>query len=260
MERNARNIFALVLAATILATAVPLVLADNTNPLFPTTLTAVQSERLNESRYGSKQVDAMAGNITEITLVGKSASKNWQGYYGNISGTISLEDLTGNIFYDWSDVEPQGEIYASYNSSVTWANIRCWNSSGTGGTNLTYEEAFFGITSNAVYGIDETFNETTHPEIVVGTYNITTNTCNTTYTYVNSARQRERFVEVLLSDGAAMVFTTIIENRDIISQVENTTDLAGFDNNKHDFQMLVGENGQNGDDQVTPYYFWVELS
>ena len=36
-------------------------------------------------------------------------------------------------------------------------------------------------------------------------------------------------------------------------------DPVGFDGDKHDFEMLVLENGHGTNTAVTVYYFWVEL-
>ena len=63
------------------------------------------------------------------------------------------------------------------------------------------------------------------------------------------------FQEILLTDNASIIFTTIIEN-DIVG---DDLEVQGFDNQTHDFQMLVGEDGHGGDDSITSYYFFVEL-
>jgi hypothetical protein len=52
-----------------------------------------------------------------------------------------------------------------------------------------------------------------------------------------------------------MIFTAILEDKD-----EGERDgKAGFDGGDYDFQLLVGEDGSNGNSAITPYYFWVEL-
>ena len=48
--------------------------------------------------------------------------------------------------------------------------------------------------------------------------------------------------------SSSVIFTSLLN--------EN---VFGFDNNPHDFEMLVLENGHLTDTSVTPYYFWVEL-
>ncbi|MFH1649720.1 MAG: hypothetical protein ABIA93_04180 [Candidatus Woesearchaeota archaeon] len=260
MNNNARIFALLVVASAALAVMAALVAAANTDPLPPTTLNRLSDARLNTSYYASQSEEAEAGNVTELQIVGTGVTKFWQGYFGNVTGTITLDDADDNTMYDWSDAEPQGEIYASLASAITWADIDCWDQTQAGGTNLTIEESRYGMASNGVDGIDETFNITTHPELVVGTYNVTQNTCWTTHTYINGAYQTTYFYEVLLTDTVSMIYTTIIENDNIDAEVENTTDIIGFDGFAHDFQMLVAEDGSMGDDTSTTYYFWVELS
>jgi hypothetical protein len=67
------------------------------------------------------------------------------------------------------------------------------------------------------------------------------------------------YQEVLLAvnHSQTIIYTTIIEN-DILG---NSTDPIGYDNNTHDFQMIVGDDGHVGPnlDTTTTYYFYVEL-
>ncbi len=225
-------------------------------PTGPDTLTVDGSSRF--ATLGPQNTEAIAGNVTELTVVAQTATKTWQGYYGNVSGTITLENALGDVFYDWSASEPRGEIYASTNSSVTWANVECFNYTATTEKNLTTEETRYGIDSADVDGIDETFNLTTHDTFYIGTKEITTNTCPSTYVYQNSAYQTNNFQNVLLYDttGDSLIFSSILENRD----VNNLTDKIGFDNTPTDFQLLVAEDEHTvGAAGTTTYYFWVEI-
>jgi hypothetical protein len=58
-------------------------------------------------------------------------------------------------------------------------------------------------------------------------------------------------------NSQAIIYTAIIEN----DEEGNRSDVLGFDNETHDFQMLVGDDGHagSGQDSTTPYYFYVEL-
>ena len=66
------------------------------------------------------------------------------------------------------------------------------------------------------------------------------------YMYVNDAAQAVSFSEVLLGDGTNLIYTAVVENN-----------VAGFDNNPYDFQMIVAEDGD--DSANVAYYFYVEL-
>ena len=67
---------------------------------------------------------AFAGNVTEMTVLGYSVTQSWQGYFGNISGTVQLADGSDFVMYNWSSATPRGEIYASTNSSIQWLNVQ----------------------------------------------------------------------------------------------------------------------------------------
>ncbi|MBU0756680.1 MAG: hypothetical protein KKF44_01325 [Nanoarchaeota archaeon] len=231
--------------------------ADDDVPAPLEELTRGTNERFNDSQFTAAQVNAEAGNVTQLTLYGHSVTKRWQGYYGDITGTITLDDAQNWTMYDWYVAEPKGEIYAIANTSgvtPTWSTVECFNYT----SNLATWEFFYNMTWNDVDGINETFNYTTHPEFSVGTYNISANTCPSTYTYMNDNKQTDKFVEVLLqTDSDDLVYMTIIENDD----QANNTGILGFDNTDHDFQMLVAEDGTsgNGNDDYTTYWFYIDL-
>lgn len=230
-----------------------IVSAVDTDPNPPNSITQVQTETFNASNYADVTVNAEAGNVTELSIYGVSQTIYWQGWYGNISGTITLEDAQGNVLYNWTTAEPQGEIYVARSNTITWDNVACFSNAGSWTYDL--EEAEVGITSVTPDGVNETFTTTDHPTFYLGADAITG--CPTTWTFVNSAAQSARFPMALLEDDAnnVSIYTTIIENRD----VGNSTDVVGFDGVAHDFQIMVPENGTSGNLVTTPYYFWVQL-
>ena len=71
------------------------------------------------------QHPAIAGNVTEITLTAFTTTQSWQGYYGNVSGTIQLADASDNVLYNWSLASPEGEVYSTRNSSESHRQQRC---------------------------------------------------------------------------------------------------------------------------------------
>ncbi len=224
-------------------------------------VTEGQESSLNVSQYPPQSHDAYAGNISELTLFGRSQTKHWQGYWGEITGMITLDDASNWTLYQWPDDEPQGEIYATVNSTVDWASVECFNYSSTlQSPNMTvYWENYHNITYDDVDGIDETFNRTDHTTFDVG--DVTVNGCPTTYTFVNDAYQTTDFAEVLLQDSSGLlIFSTIIED----DTAGSTSDITGYDGNTHDFQMLVAEDGTSRTAGVrntatTTYYFYVDL-
>lgn len=265
MEKRISKTSFIIVLVCVLA-AVSFVLADADVPYGVRSITYIQSSRANVSGYGRANISAQAGNVTELDLIAVSTTQTWQGYYGNISGIITLEDSYGYVFYNWSTQEPKGEIYASLNDTIDWSSIRCFNYD-IGATGQSFDEQdvedWYGIGDDAADGIWETFNYTLDRNFFVGSRNITEvsdaagATCHATNTYRYDLRQvDDDFENVLLTDGDRLVFTAMIEN----NEFNNNTDKLGFDNRDHDFQMLVAENGHNGHEDTTmQYYFWAEI-
>ncbi len=209
-------------------------------PLGVDDITPGASSRFNDT-VTPTAVDAQAGNVTELSISGISVTSSWQGFYGNITGSIILADASGNNFYDWNVSTPTGQVYASRNDSVTWDGIDC-----TDATGIEAEETFLGQNSSDPDSVTNTYTETNHPAFQVGTASI--ESCPTTQAYSSGGTQDNQFWQVLLSDTSAnTVYTTIIED----------TSPEGFNDQPWHFQLLVGENGN--EPGTTPYYFYLEL-
>jgi hypothetical protein len=193
-----------------------------------------------------QSVFAQAGNVTELNIVGVSTTQTWQGYFGNVTGTIQLANSNDNMMYDWALADPEGEIYATRLDSVSWENIECFNWTENG----SWLESNFNIASDDVDGVNETFNEYNHPVFYTNNIEIEMNSCMSTNIYDSSGISNNNYYdEVLLWDGNDVIFTSLLEE----------TSVLGFDGKDHDFEMLVLEDGHGTDLDTTPYYFYVEL-
>ncbi|MGV8152546.1 MAG: hypothetical protein ACP5OG_05685 [Candidatus Nanoarchaeia archaeon] len=187
---------------------------------------------------------AFAGNTSEIAIFGYSTTQSWQGFYGNISGVIKLADSNNNVFYNWSAIDPKGQIYATRTNSVDFSSIKCANSS-----EMLSEDYFIGA-ANMSDSVNNTFNKNNHPRVYIASKLIESNSCNSTNIYDEGGVQDINFYEILLSDDFSnIVYTSIIEQ-----------DVLGFDARHHDFEMIVGENGRGTDTSTTLYYFYAEIS
>jgi len=213
---------------------------------------------------------AQAGNVTELNIFGYSTTLSWQGYYGNVTGTIQLADSSDSVMYNWSLASPEGEIYSSTSDSILWTNIQCFNFTATGtygddsanrggtsqyGMNLTQLESSFNINATDVDGVNETFALNTTPEahdlFYTNSLEFEAGECPSTFVYDHTGQGvDDNFEEVLLYDPEvqSVVFASILEKN-----------LVGFDNRSHDFEMLVLEDGHGTDTSTTNYYFYVEL-
>jgi len=205
---------------------------------------------ISTSRYpvtSATNISAIAGNVTELNFESNSVTNTWQGYFGNISGSILLGDANNNTLYNWTSASPGGEIYATRSGTApNWDNIRCATTA-----ELDAEDTTLGVNSSIDQdSVNRTFlNDTLFDNFYVGNINInTTQNCYAVNLNNNTGAPSADFQEVLLHDGAALIYTSVISQ-----------DAVGFDGRAHDFEMMVGEDGHNGDSNPTVYYFYVEL-
>jgi len=267
-----KRIFVIIIGLTLLTAGGIVFGAGDDGPTAAETITNISQSRFNASLTSSKQIEAMAGNVTEFDIFAVSSTEAWAGYYGNITGAITLEDAQGNIFYNWTDAEPKGRVYATDSATINWTGVKCFNytANDAGVINVSSIEASYNIDDTDADGVNETFGDgnipgtaggydpdggAAHPGFFVGATGITSGTCPATTTYKSSRRSTDDFVEVILTDDDNLIFATIIEN----DLTDNHTDINGFDGNPHDFQMLVLDDGHAGNTAVTNWFIWLEL-
>ncbi|MBN1156161.1 hypothetical protein JXA85_00960 [Candidatus Woesearchaeota archaeon] len=238
LRLNAILLFGLVLASFV-------VLAGPANI---TELKKLDSQRATISATAETD-DALAGNVTELLVNMTSITNGWQGYYGNITGEIVLDDASSNSMYTWS-ITTSGEIYATRNTSLNWSagNILCANETAATTENTRiFGSANAGDSDN----VTQTFSRATHPAIITNGNTLAADSCSYSLsTYASDAVDANlAFNETLLwsvSDSGA-VYTSIINN-----------DKTGFTGASYDFQLLVAEDG-HGNSAATTYYFFIEL-
>jgi hypothetical protein len=213
-------------------------------PTAPTTLTTVQSSSRDLSTVAAQSASAQGGNVTEINIAAITITKSWQGYYGNITGQITLQDGNNNTFYNWSLTSMSGRVYATRNGSISWAVINCTNAG-----NRTNEETYLGQVASDSDSVSNTYSGSSHPAFNVSTSQINTDSCYTTRGYVNNNSQGANYTMILLQSRSDIIYTGIM-NKSVV----------GFDGRQHDFELLVGENERSGSIGVTPYYFYTEFN
>ena len=231
-------------------------------PTGPSTVQKGTPERRNisiDNATGGTLVQAQAGNVTALNINSTTLTRRWQGYFGNVTGTITLDDALNNTLYDWKLASPQGEVYASNGSdsaTVTWTNVFCFNYTNNLSAGQTNVQRFNGTDVERMIGaniserdsLNGTFNASFAGSFSVGSTSITsTSGCRQTTLFVNDNYQTSKFVEVLLTDNDSIIFTSLLEQ-----------DATGFSGSTLDFEMIVGDNGD--DSAATNYYFFVELT
>ena len=70
-----------------------------------------------DNETGGAIVQTQSGNMTSLGINSTKITLRWQGFYGNVTGTITLDDASNNTLYNWQLASPQGEIYASNGST-----------------------------------------------------------------------------------------------------------------------------------------------
>ena len=191
-------------------------------------------------------VTTAGGTIATIVLNATTQNPHWKAYVGNVTGRMELADAQGYSIYEWNVTIPAGEVYVTRNGSISWANIRCANS-----TNLATEDTAMNHTSTADDSISNTFTRNIHRSFWTASTEFVQNQCNHTLsTFVNGTTQSSTsfFQEIVLSDTSNLVYATIMENN-----------IIGFNRQNYDFQMIVPERGWDGPVSSTAYYFYVEL-
>ncbi len=243
---NSHNVQKTFFALMILFASIVFVQSVYASPSSPVFLDTLSSSSRELPSVSNGSISAQGGNITQVNIEAITITKAWQGYYGNISGNIVLDDADNNSFYSWGNASSlAGEVYATRNSTIQWQNIRCLN-----GSERADEETYLGQIAVSGDSVTNTFNNTAHPSFYVGTVPIGNDTCFSTNANVNGTSQQNAFYQILLSDNSSnSIYTTIIENKK-----------HAFNGQIADFQLMVGENEHTGNVGPTSYYFFVELS
>ena len=183
---------------------------------------------------GSATADG--GNITSVTLGTESKTGAWQGFFGEVSGNITLEDTSGDTLYEWPITSLSGEVFATSNSSLDWSTVSAV-------TDCTTDETLTG-TGNDKVSSTFTLNASLTGWTVSGT--AITSACQV-FTYVNSAAQATNFEEIILAaTGVTSIYATKINS-----------DTVGFEGATHDYQLLVPDDSAAA--TTTTYYFYAEF-
>lgn len=253
--RQVLLILALAILAINFAYALP---SGPTGPIVP-----IDSERWPV--WASQPIDAIAGNVTEFNTDTSTITRTWQGYFGNVTGTIVLGDANNNTLYDWAVSNPQGEIFAVRSATVpSWTTTRCSTAA-----EIEAEDLALGVDAvidedavNRTFAVLGTAEAQTnfggalgHPTFWVASSEIDADDCAVTYLY-NAGVPDANFRQVLLSDDDTV---PIIYTAFLAHTFNPLAESTGFDGQTHDFQMIVGENGHGTDTAVSVYYFYLEL-
>lgn len=201
----------------------------------PGTTTATEGSSTNPCPTNSTAVNTEGGKITEVDLAADSYTERWAGFYGDVTGTISLGDGSADLYqWNWTPAS-EGEVIASTASSgLTWASLV--NGAKADVDNL------WGFSSGSDQAVDA-FGST--DTFTIGDQTMAN--APATQTLGSSA-----YKTAIVNDGANESKT------DFLFVVNIINDGTTFNGETHDFEMIVPTNGAI--DETENYYFYVELS
>ncbi|MDK2849830.1 MAG: hypothetical protein PWP03_809 [Candidatus Woesearchaeota archaeon] len=189
----------------------------------PTGATVTAGTAVTGSGTTSDNITINAGEVMSANIYGKTITTKWAGFYGNISGGISLEDSSGNVFYNWSVSDVTGAVVYAANDTVSDWTL-----------------------SNA--------SEADMPAYVQGT---ATDSFSNTFTASEQFTSPTKTVDNVLyavTYGTGTFKTYALKTTsEIIFAGKSPGTAAGFNGNNVDYQILVPAQSN------TNYYFYLEL-
>ncbi len=209
-------------------------------------ITVLSSER--RTSPVAANLTAQGGNITRLNIVSRSQTGAWQGFAGNVSGSLVLDDASGDRFYLWNVTNISGEIYASRNGTLSFATIFPVN-------NCTIDES---LTGGGADRVSRTyFNNTNTVNFSVGTIAINSSTACSARPFINSTQAATNLFEniILTTEVSGNVTATL--NTSIYTGILAGSNINGFDGQHYNFQLLVPVNRTSG---FTTYFFYAELN
>lgn len=240
----------------------------------PTSITKINSTRHNTSgTYLLSGGNAsQAGNVTYLTIVAEGITKTWSAYYGNVTGTLLLENFDGQKIYEWNLPNPGGKVLATETAVSDWTDVHCWNWSVATAQGLHYSEWNTNLSAVGVDEINSTFNASfnyTTFYLAGKEFNAETGTvdgnrlglCPGTQLFNNSQTavpENHQYEEIILSTYAPDD-TTDYEYNTLIYVALIERGGLGFTGEQIDFQIIVPNDGHGASPTTSDYYFYVEL-
>ena len=194
------------------------------------------------------QDDAQGGYITGIDATVEQSTAKWQGYCGNVAGSIVLMDGNSHKMFDWgSSIAGGGTVLATTNASTPyWAGVNAVDATerddDTNGINALW------LWDAGLDGAEDTFDNTSGVVTVAGTP-----ISNTVATTANKILpEGQGWQTLVIADG------TIASKDDYIfvgKICENKDGVFGTD---ADYQLIVPVSDNPGATET--YHFYVELA
>lgn len=188
----------------------------------------------------TESVDTDAGNITQVDLQANQSTMRWTAIFGNVTGDIKLGDADGDYIYNWTAIGRV--VYASVDATPDWANL---------------EDALYAdVTGALAYLADDTdadsYDNTFSGDLTTDTLDSDMFTISSDYVDTYDSSQALTWRTFSLMDGGGTA-------DDLVFAAEVQDGGDSYKGSVVDYQMLLPEDGTQGDTTLTTYNLWVEL-
>jgi len=181
-------------------------------------------------------INVYAGNITEANITAEQSTYHWAGIYGNASGYLVLGDSNGYKMYRWAAQAKY--VYFDDDSIINWGNF--------GNTSCAQIETQYAFLAGASDDCAHTF--TTYRDFSSVATGDVVGSALAAQTYDGSGSPF--WYTIALNDTVA---------NDVVFVGEVSTGTAYNGATFANYQVILPEDGSNGDTTPTPYYVWIEL-
>ncbi len=182
-------------------------------------------------------VNVTSGHVYLANVTAEQSTYHWAGVYGNATGKLVLGDSSSNKMYEWDAVAKY--IYFDDDNSITWGSLQLVSCSDV--------EGVYTYLSGASDSCTNTFTGTNNYDSTVTSDSVANAITAQTYDDSSTAYWKT----MALGDGGTS---------DIVFVAEADSAYHGaYDGTVANYQVILPEDGSNGDTTATTYYIWVEL-
>ena len=200
----------------------------------PGAATTTATSKGNYTYTSTGHVQVVSGNIYSNNLDATQGTYKWVGMYGNVTGTIVLEDTNGKQFFNWTGAK--GLLVYASNATADWASL----------SNATASEVTTAYPFLAS-GTDDYANTFNAGSKIIGSQIYPSINAS----YATPFPTGSGFETYALKDNS----NNIVWGGKVLSTAAST-----YDGSTADFEMLLPEDGTSNDNTATTYNFWVELN
>lgn len=181
-------------------------------------------------------VNVVSGHIYQSNLSTEQPTYHWAGIYGNVSGKLVLGDSNSKKMFEWDANATY--VFFKNSSTINWGSLS--NASCT-----DVENAFNFLNATGVSDDCEHTLTTTRDPGFKSFPDIGSTVAGQTYD--NSTALY--WWTLAVKDGSDIVFAGEVV----------PAHHAAYNGDSAMYQVILPENGNNGDTTATTYYVWVEL-